>query len=68
MTKEQREFHERMNEAISTSLDYLRNDFDVSERDIDPADRPEWQVLRSTLKGLLIKAYARNHPWINEPA
>lgn len=68
MTNDQREFHKRMNEAISLSLEYLRSDFDISMRDVDPAERPEWDIIRSTLKSLLLKAYARNHPWINEAA
>jgi hypothetical protein len=65
MTNEQRQFHSRMNEEISGALDGLRHLFDIDPRDIDPADRPEWDILRSNLKGLLLKAYARNHSWIN---
>jgi hypothetical protein len=66
MTKEQEQFHRRMNAEINGALDSLRHEFDVQLSDIDKADKPEWDVMRSTLKSLLFKAYARNHAWIEE--
>lgn len=64
MTREQREFHERMNAEIAGALDNLKHEFDVTPRDIDPEDRPEWDIIRANLKALLLKAYTRNHSWI----
>lgn len=65
MTKEQREFHERMNDEIIQTFATLYHEFDVGPADLKP-DWADWQILRSDLKGLLLKAYERNHSWISE--
>lgn len=63
MTNEQRQFHTRMNTEIVSALLNLRHEFDVTPQDVRP-DAVEWQILQSTLKTLLLSAYARNHSWI----
>lgn len=64
MTSEQREFHQRMNDEITDALVGLAAGFDIHGKDREP-DTADWHVLRSDLKDLLLRAYARNHPWIN---
>lgn len=67
MTKEQRQFHERMNDEIVDSLERLKHEFDISSADTK-SDSDDWQILRGAMKRLLLAAYARNHSWIDEAA
>lgn len=66
MTKEQRLFHERMNDEIIAAVDNLRHEFDIRPIDLSADDKSELLVIRSNLKGVLLKAYTRNHNWIAE--
>lgn len=64
MTKEQQQFHERMNAEIKGALDGLRHEFDIQTRDLGPEGVAELDVIKGNLKELLFKAYARNHSWV----